>query len=60
MQPRPGVRIRVTLTLVFAASCVVILASWSNEGARPSVGGDVLHQGGAYQLTGSGRSCSML
>lgn len=47
-------RIRIALSLLFAAACVVVVASWSSGGSSEVPWGDVLHQGGAYQLTGSG------
>lgn len=54
--PAGRVRIRILLTLLFAAACVGVVVSWTpTHGSQPQWSG-LLYQGGAYQLTYSGTS----
>lgn len=54
--PAGRVRIRIVLTLVFAVACVGFVASWTPTHDSQPQWSLLLHQGGAYQLTGSGTS----
>lgn len=54
--PAGRVRIRILLTLVFAAACVGVVVSSTPAHDPQTQWSQLLHQGGAYQLTYSGTS----
>ncbi|GEM_PF-4292046 len=47
-------RIRILLSLTFVVAGIAVVASWSSGSTPPARWAGVLHQGGAYQLTGPG------